>query len=92
MPEDEEIFPEDEEISEESEYIRYASDKCTDREVNASYIITMIFLVIFMIMAVALVLKPELAENTGCFIKDIINTDISGITKRYIAEIKNVFV
>lgn len=92
MPEDEEIFPEDEENYEESEFTEYLSDKCMDREVNVSYILTLIFLIIFFIMAAALVIKPELAKNTECFIKNIINTDISGITKRYIAEIKNVFV
>lgn len=66
--------------------------KISDTELKASYVLSVIFLILSAATALLMFLRPELAENTEIFIKKMTDADISGIIKEYREGIKNVFL
>ena len=62
-----------------------------DGETGVSYIISLIFLFICLILASALIIKPEISDMTVELLKKFQNINISGLLKEYAYGVKNVF-
>ncbi|MDD6828145.1 MAG: hypothetical protein PUE12_18915 [Oscillospiraceae bacterium] len=62
-----------------------------DGETGVSYIISLIFFFICLILASALIIKPEISDMTVELLKKFQNINISGLLKEYAYGVKNVF-